>query len=466
MYMAKASELEIRILQILEKETGGQKITELASALNMDSEDAAVRKSLQRALKSLEFQKRVDPKGRARARIYFATKKSDTNIKIETLSATTVLKENMLSKEGEKLLKYISQPINKREPVGYNQKFLENYIPNKTSFLSLDQKKELMILGQVELSQKPAGTYARDIYQRLIIDFSWNSSRLEGNTYSLLETKRLIELGEAADGKNITETQMILNHKAAIEFLIDSAEEIDFDRLMICNIHALLSDNLLGDPSASGKVRERAVQIAGSTYLPIDNPHFLSEMFELFLKKAKQINNPFEQSFFTLVHLSYLQTFEDVNKRTSRLSANIPLIKENLKPLAFVDVDQETYLKALLGIYEKNDVSLFRDLYMWAYKRSTLRYSAIQQSLGEPNLLKLKFRSKIQEIIQTIVKGKTPGKQVSNMLSSLVDKLELNPDDAKKILGILELEITSLHEGNIARYQIRPNEFKVWTDLK
>lgn len=260
------------------------------------------------------------------------------------------------------------------------------------------------------------------------------SSRLEGNTYSLLETKRLIELGEIADGKNATEAQKILNHKAAIEFLIDSAEEINFDRLAICNIHALLSDNLLGDPSASGKIRERAVQISGSTYLPIENPHLLGEMFELFLKKVKQIENPFEQCFFTLVHLSYLQAFEDVNKRTSRICANIPLIKENLIPLAFVDVDQDTYLKALLGIYEKNDASLFRDLFMWAYKRSTQRYSARQQSLGEPNLLKLKYRAKIQEIIQYIVKGKTPGKQVSRALSKFVEKLKLNSDDAKKYL--------------------------------
>lgn len=464
--MARISELESRILEILEKQNEGQKITDLATAMDMNAEDSAVRRSLQRALKSLGAQKKIEPKGQARARIYFISKKSTAKTQTEPKGVTSVLKDIKLSLDGEKLLKHISQPITKRDPVGYNQKFLENYIPNKTSFLSPEQKDELMVLGQVEPSQKPAGTYARDIYQRLIIDLSWNSSRLEGNTYSLLETKRLIELGEAADGKNATEAQMILNHKAAIEFLIDSAEEIDFDRLTICNIHALLSDNLLGDPSASGKVRERSVQISGSTYLPIDNPHLLGEMFELFLKKAKLIENPFEQCFFTLVHLSHLQTFEDVNKRTSRISANIPLIKKNLKPLAFVDVDQDTYLKALLGIYEKNDVSLFLDLFMWAYKRSTQRYSAIQQSLSEPNLLKLKYRSKIQEIIQAIVKGKTPGKQVSHVLSNLVEKLQLSADDSKKILEILELEITSLHEGNIARYQIRPSEFKAWTDLK
>lgn len=464
--MTKIIELENRILKILEKESKGKKITDLASALNMNIDDAAIRRSLQRVLKSLVNQKKIEPSGQARARSYSVFTKNVFNAKVDDEGATSLIKHIKLSEAGEKLLKYINQPISRRKPVGYNQKLLQEYIPNKTIYLTPDQKKTLMELGKVEPSIKPAGTYARDIYHRLIIDLSWNSSRLEGNTYSLLETKRLIELGEVADGKNATEAQMILNHKAAIEFLIDSAEEINFDRLAICNIHALLSDNLLGDPSASGKIRERAVQISGSTYLPIDNPHLLSEMFDLFLKKAKQIENPFEQCFFSLVHLSYLQAFEDVNKRTSRISANIPLIKKNLKPLAFVDVDQDAYLKALLGIYEKNDVSLLRDLFMWAYKRSTQRYSAIQQSLGEPNLLKLKYRSKIQEIIQAIIKGKVPGRQIFKSLSSLVQKLNLNSEDSKKVLEILELEIASLHEGNIARYQIRPSEFKNWTKLK
>jgi Fic family protein len=289
---------------------------------------------------------------------------------------------------------------------------------------------------------------------------------LEGNTYSLLETKRLIELGETADGKNAAEAQMILNHKAAIEYLVSSAEEISFDRLTICNMHALLSDNLLGDPSASGRLRERSVLISASTYMPIDNPHLLNEVFDLFLSKIGQIKDPFEQCFFALVHLSYLQVFEDVNKRTSRISANIPLVKLNLKPLAFVDVDQDTYLKSLLGIYEKNDVSLFRDLFVWAYRRSTQRYSAIQQSMGEPNLFKLKYRNHIQEIIQTVIRGKTPGKAVPKKLAGLVKKLKLDPNDSKKLLEMLELEITSLHEGNIARYQLRPSEFRAWLTSK
>lgn len=464
--MTKSLDLKNNILEILNKKPAGQKITELAHAMNLNPDDDSIRRSLQRALKSLEAQNKIEPKGQARSRTYFISKKPTSELTTETKTTNSFFKEIQLSKESENLLKTINRPITKREPVGYNKKFLENYIPNKSFYLKPDQKNELSKLGLVETTQKPAGTYARDIYQRLIIDLSWNSSRLEGNTYTLLETKRLIEYGESTEGKNATEAQMILNHKAAIEFLIESAKEIDFDRLTICNIHAFLSDNLLGDPSASGKLRERAVQISESTYIPIDNPYLLSEMFELFLNKAKQIKNPYEQCFFTLVHLSYLQAFEDVNKRTSRISANIPLIKKNLKPLAFIDVDQETYLKALLGIYEKNDISLFRDLFMWAYKRSTQRYSAIQQSLGEPNLLKLKYRTKIQEIIQKIVKEKVSRIKAPNTILQLVKKLHLESNESKKLAEILELELASLHEGNFARYQIRPSEFRAWSKLK
>lgn len=463
--MTKLESLENKILDILKNVKNGLKLSELAKQLQMDSNDPAIRRSIQRALKVLVSNKKVAPSGNARARVYRLANIPQT-IPANTKTKISLLKEINLTTEAQKLFKHINQNITKRTPVGYNQSFLKNYIPNKSYYLTEKQKEELLNLGHVEIGNKPAGTYARDIYHRLIIDLSWNSSRLEGNTYSLLETKRLIELGETVEGKNATEAQMILNHKAAVEFMIDSASEINFDRLTICNLHALLADNLLGDPSASGKLRERPVQISGSVYFPIDNPHFLTECFEMFLQKAKAIKNPFEQCFFTLVHLSYLQAFEDVNKRTSRLAANIPLIKQNLKLLAFVDVDQEVYLKALLGIYEMNDVSLFRDLFIWAYKRSTQRYSAIQQSLGEPNLLKLKHRAKIQTIIKTIIKSKTSGKKVSNALLMAVKKLKLPTQESKKLLEILELEIASLHEGNIARYQIHPNEYKTWAKVK
>ncbi len=461
--MKKQESLKSKLLAALDGQMA-LKISLIAKKLRMDASHPATRRALQRALKSLSERGLVVLSGNARSRVYeLASKLTAPQRKNDD---STLLNDIALDSSSKNLLNYVSQPVTKRVPVGYNQSFLKNYRPNKTFYLDKSQRELLRKLGTVIAMNKPAGTYARDIFNRLLIDLSWNSSRLEGNTYSFLETRRLIEFGEAAEGKEASEAQMILNHKAAIEFLIDSAKDIGFDKLSICNIHALLSDNLLGDPSASGKLRERPVSISGSTYMPLDNPYSLKEYFLLFLDKINLIEDPFEKSFFSLVHLSYMQAFEDVNKRTSRLVANISLIKENLIPLAFVDVDQDIYLKALLGIYEKNDVSLFRDLFLWAYKRSTQRYSAIQQSLGEPNLIKLKYRTQIHEIIKKIVLSKVSRKLLTPTILKSIKVLKLPLSDAKKLFDLIETEFDSLHEGNIARYQIKLSEFKAWSAKK
>lgn len=187
---------------------------------------------------------------------------------------------------------------------------------------------------------------------RLLIDLSWNSSRLEGNTYSLLDTQRLLERGEAVEGKDAKETQMILNHKAAIEMLADDAEEIGFNRYTLCNLHALLSENLLPDPMAGGRLRSHSVGIGASVFEPLQVPQQIEEGFDIMLTKVEAVRNPFEQALFIMVHLPYLQPFDDVNKRLSRLAANIPLVRRNLCPLSFVDVDREMYTLGFLGVYE------------------------------------------------------------------------------------------------------------------
>ena len=207
-------------------------------------------------------------------------------------------------------------------------------------------------MGRPQIAGQPAGTYAKQILNRLLIDLAWNSSRLEGNTYSLLDTKRLIELGEEAEGRAHLEAQMILNHKDAIEFLVSAADEIGFNRYTILNLHALLANNLLADPTAAGRLRYIAVGIERSTFHPLEVPQLIEECFDQILATAAAIADPFEQAFFIMVQLPYLQPFDDVNKRVSRLAANIPLIKGNLSPLSFADVPRRTYTEAVLGIYE------------------------------------------------------------------------------------------------------------------
>ena len=124
----------------------------------------------------------------------------------------------------------------------YDRDFLDRYRPNESICLSVAEREQLREAGEPNIAEQPAGTFARQILNRLLIDLSWNSSRLEANSYSLLETERLPHVGEEADGKTRLEAQMILNHKDAIEFLVDSAEEIGFNRSTILNLHALLAN--------------------------------------------------------------------------------------------------------------------------------------------------------------------------------------------------------------------------------
>ena len=460
----KTVELETIILELLDKEPEVS-IRSIAMAAGLPPDDDTERKAIRRALASLENKKLILAKGSARSRVY--VRHEDKTTEGGETAATTNeqgFKGIELSSGSRDLLNYISQDLKQREPVGYDQDFLRSYEPNETFYLSARQRERLLEIGRVEMIERPAGTYARNILNRLLIDLSWNSSRLEGNTYSLLETKRLVEFGEIAEGKDASEAQMILNHKAAIEYIVESADEHQITGQEIRSIHALLSENLLGDPAASGRLRSLIVGIGGSTYIPLENPQILQECFGLFVEKLNAIEDPFEQSIFSIVHLSYMQAFEDVNKRTARLVANVPLIKENLKPLSFTDVDQSAYVRALLGVYEKTDVSLIRDLYVWAYSRSSQRYTAVQQSLGEPNLLKLKYRNPIREIVSSIILEQVVGAEIVQRVRELIEEHGIPGTDRETVFNLLEDEIISLHDGNVARYKVTPNQFQAWKE--
>lgn len=215
-----------------------------------------------------------------------------------------------ISPEGTTVKDAVRSPIQNRHPVGYNRAFLDSYRPNESFYLQDETRQHLLDLGHSPENKPPAGTYVKQIVNRVLIDLSWNSSRLEGNIYSLLETECLLELGESAEGKDAVESQMILNHKAAIEFLFEQAAEIDFNRYTILNLHALLSDNLLTDPQACGRLRIKPVGIDGTVFHPLEVPQLIGECFQQVLDTAMAIEDPFEQAFFVMVHLPYLQPFE------------------------------------------------------------------------------------------------------------------------------------------------------------
>jgi hypothetical protein len=367
-----------------------------------------------------------------------------------------------LSTEARGTLKLVTRPIGARTPVGFKRAFLDGYRPNETSYLNVAEKRRLAELSRTsDVTGQPAGTHAQRILNRLLIDLAWNSSRLEGNTYSLLDTERLIEAGEAAAGKAPIDAQMILNHKAAIEFLVQNAEDITFDRHTILNLHAMLAENLLPDPLAAGRVRRIAVGIGQSVYHPPAVPQLLDECFDQLLASASAIRDPFEQSLFVMVQLPYLQPFEDVNKRVSRLAANIPLIRRNLSPISFVDVPHDTYTRGILGVYELNRVDLLKDVFLWAYERSAVRYAAIQQTIGDPDPFRLRHRQALREIVGEVIRAPMSKAAAAAHVAAWT-KTHLAATDVARFIETAESELLGLHEGNYARYRIRPSEYAAW----
>ncbi len=414
---------------------------------------------LQRRLALLIEQGRITVEGRARGSRYRLPSPGKLAIKGH---APQVEVYPPVSPAGGAIKQAVRRPVQSRRPVGYERAFLNDYRPNETFYLSAEIRQHLLEMGRSPDGRRPAGTYARQIYHRLLIDLSWNSSRLEGNTYSLLETERLLELGETAEGKDALEAQMILNHKAAIELLVEQAEEVGFNRYTILNLHALLADNLL-DPQACGRLRAMGVEIGGTVFHPLQVPQLIEECFQQILDTAAVITDPFEQAFFAMVHLPYLQPFEDVNKRVSRLAANLPLIRENLSPLSFVDVPERAYIDGMLGVYELNRIELLRDVFVWAYERSCSRYSAVRQSLGEPDPFRLKYRALVAELVTEIVRAGMDKKAATAFIREHA-MCEVPESDQARFIEVVETEVMSLHEGNIARYRIRPSQYAAWKE--
>ena len=443
---SSAEQLEQISKLIAAQETGGS-VSSLELAL-ASTGLVLGRRTLQRRLDQLIEREVIRPSGGGRSIVY-------------TFVTPEVAHENIvpLSSAGLEVRNYVRQPIASRTPVGYERGFLERYRPNEDRYLTPEQMLKLADLGQMTQARLPAGTYARDVLDRLLVDLSWASSRLEGNTYSRLDTERLISFGQVAEGKEAQETQMILNHKAAIELLIENISEVNLDKFTVLNLHAILSDNLISDPQASGRLRKRAVHISGTVFVPLSLPQQLVECFELILMKAAAIENPFEQAFFCMVHLPYLQPFEDVNKRVSRLAANIPLLRNSLCPLSFIDVPERAYIDGILGVYERNRVELLRDVFLWAYERSCQRYLAIRQSVGEPDAFRLKHREAIHHAVQGVVRGNIvgTGTEIAEFAPAQLQTTELEP-----FIEAVSQDLDHLYEGNYARYRLRLSELNNW----
>jgi len=353
---------------------------------------------------------------------------------------------------------YLKTPYNRRSPVGYSKEFFDRYVPGKTFYLAQADRLRLRDAGAWAGEPLPAGTYARRILERLLVDLAWASSRMEGNTYSILETERLIRLGEEAAGKDRKEAVMILNHKEAIQYVVDNIGELTIGRADILNIHALLADGLLIDPAMGGRLRRMPVNISASSYRPLEDPYQIEEEFAVLIEKVAAIEDPFEQSFFLLVHIPYLQAFEDINKRTSRIASNIPLLKADLAPMSFLTMDDRDYIDGLIGVYELNNVALLRDAYIDAYVASAQNYKALRAEVDAPNKAALVYREFVREAVRRAVLDWKEFRPDDVM--AMAAEAGIPQADRKPVVNYARREFDSLHEGNVIRYRLRPTDLE------
>jgi len=444
------------ILAILEKNPQGLSSSKISDLIKFYNNY----KTLQRRLVSLSEAGLIFKSGEKKARKYYPSSMS----KIENNGQIMDKIHGIFSPNSQNFLKFLATPLYARKKMSYNRDFLDSYIPNKTAYISEKVKAQLFKEGKRFDKVLPAGTYARQISQRLLIDLSYNSSRLEGNTYSQLDTQKLIDQGITAEGKVPEETVMIMNHKEAILFLVENAQEIELNSLTIRSLHHLLSQDLLANPESCGNIRSIEVDIGQSTYKPLNNPHQLKELFELILFKARNIEDPYEQSFFLLVHLSYLQAFEDVNKRTSRLSCNIPFIKENLCPLSFTEVSRDDYTAALLAVYEKNNVTPLQELFSWAYLRSCEQYGIVKKSLGEIDAFRIQYRQQRKEVMGMVVKKGLHGHPAENLIEDFCHQHDIK--DIAKFTSMTLADLSTLHTGAIVGLGITVAELNHWLRKK
>ncbi|PIE20871.1 MAG: hypothetical protein CSA61_00045 [Neptuniibacter caesariensis] len=451
--MVSNAQIEIEtILAVLKKNPEGLSTSQIYELIDFSGSY----KTLQRRLVGISDDGLILKAGEKKARKYYpASLSNKSNNGHSTNNA-----HKIFSPESQNILEFLDIPPHGRPKMSYNRDFLDSYVPNKTAYVPEKVRKQLYKEGKRFDKALAAGTYARDICQRLLIDLSYNSSRLEGNTYSRLDTQKLVEEGVTAEGKVHEETVMIMNHKEAILFLVKNAQDIELNSLTIRNLHHLLSQDLLANLGACGNIRSIEVNIGQSTYQPLNNPHLLTELFELVLFKARKIEDPFEQSFFLLVHLSYLQTFEDVNKRTSRLGCNIPFIKENLCPLSFTDVSRDDYTAALLAIYEKNNVKPMLELYAWAYLRSCEQYGVVKKSLGEIDAFRIQYRQQRKAVMGLIIKNGLHAEKAEDYIENFCEKNGI--DETAKFTAMTLADLSTLHAGAIIGLGITEAQLEAW----
>lgn len=258
---------------------------------------------------------------------------------------------------------YFNRDIDERKiQESFNFDLIREILPKVQLFTNdeLSTLYEAQSIFRQHVSEMTDMEYRKEM-ERLGIDLSWKSSQIEGNTYSLLETERLLKEKLTANGKTKEEAIMLLNHKDALDFILDVPDylkEISLNRIE--EIHALLTKEL----GVERNIRHRRVGITGTNYRPLDNEFQIREALEECCLLINSKSEVFEKALLALVLLSYIQAFTDGNKRTARIISNGILIAHSYCPISFRSVDSIDYKKTMLMFYEQNNIASFKQIFI------------------------------------------------------------------------------------------------------
>ena len=331
--------IDIEILQFLHYHPLANR-TEIMAGLTKAPSDSTMKRLLSAAVK----EGNIETAGRGPATKYKLTPQAHVTMPLD-------------------LATYFDKDIDEREvQESFNFDLIRDVLPKVEIFT----KEELEVLNaaQLEFEKNTEGMteleYRKEM-ERLGVDLSWKSSQIEGNTYSLLETERLLKDKQTASGKTKEEAVMLLNHKDALDFVLDVPDylkELSVHRIE--DIHSILTKELEVDRN----IRHRRVGITGTNYRPLDNEFQIREALEDTCTLVNGKDNVFEKALLTLVLLSYIQAFVDGNKRTARITSNAVLIANGYCPISFRTVDSIDYKKAMLMFYEQNNIAAFKKIFI------------------------------------------------------------------------------------------------------
>ena len=331
--------IDIEILQFLHYHPLANR-TEIMAGLTKAPSDSTMKRLLSAAVK----EGNIETAGRGPATKYKLTPQAHVTMPLD-------------------LATYFDKDIDEREvQESFNFDLIRDVLPKVEIFT----KEELEVLNdaQMEFEKNTEGMteleYRKEM-ERLGVDLSWKSSQIEGNTYSLLETERLLKDKQTASGKTKEEAIMLLNHKDALDFVLDAPDflkELSVHRIE--DLHSILTKELEVDRN----IRHRRVGITGTNYRPLDNEFQIREALEDTCTLVNGKDNVFEKALLTLVLLSYIQAFVDGNKRPARITSNAILIANGYCPISFRTVDSIDYKKAMLMFYEQNNIAAFKKIFI------------------------------------------------------------------------------------------------------